>query len=388
MMQLRSINLILVCFLLGACQTIPSLKDEARITNENFPQISFNLVRPSTELQNECQNHAAESVFKGCIYYPVPEHAFITAIQDSGVFAAVESGRRQEYKINLSMISKLSEDAESIANATLSGLSLMLIPYEERSEVTATIEVFWHDLLLKSYNYQLPYNKSIAIYKQPALDNRVTEDQQIFANDLVRKLIGDFEKDQVFSTQMISQTLRASNYEQSLTAPDSLGEYKLVNRYTYRSPFLGSMLRYSNPAYNDDIIDVFVYPIKATAWDDQPTTLQVGLDTVRKELELASKQGFIDAIDLSEFQQIRWTQNQIDYTGLYFDGQISYKDSQPQPSSAFLFIAKDKFVKIRAKTPADFAKPLVKKLMEAIEVPDESVFMAEIRQTERNKQFN
>lgn len=359
---------------MAGCSSLPD-SQPTRLSNESFPAIQLVGSEPSATLRTQCHTFAEQGALTSCNHSPIQTEYVKQALIDSLVFEAVTSDYGlAEYNMVISSVELVKETAADISKAAIAGASLLLIPTTYQTQVAVEVDVYWDKLPLTTYQFTLPYQKTVSLYQDRA------ESSQQFADTLVEKLVNKAEADGIFKPSYIHAKLKTSDYQESLTVPDYLGEYQLLGQQLFRHPMLGTQVRYQNPAYDEDILDLFIYPINQLDWQNSDQVITEELMTVQHELVNLKSQGYIRDYQFKPMQPIEITLAGELYQGKFFEGVLSYKEKEDEPSSTFVFVMEDKFVKIRTSTPAYFAMPYIKQLVTDLQVPQVSEFMQSYRQ--------
>ncbi|MGL6162127.1 hypothetical protein [Microbulbifer sp.] len=182
----------------------------------------------------------------------------------------------------------------------------------------------------------------------------------------------------------------ASNYEVDLRAPEETENFVLVNKEVYDDPLLGIILEYENKRYPTDNIDVFVYPVSRTNWDDRDSVIDDELKSVLQEIDRAIEYGYYASREEEETGAWSFSSGERNFKGGKSSFALHSKDNVMLHSNAYVFIAEDKFIKFRTSfdsraTVEWDGDEAVKELLPAIEVPLESVYMKNLRAAHREK---
>ncbi|GAA0549148.1 hypothetical protein GCM10009098_15970 [Rheinheimera aquimaris] len=342
-----------------------------------YPPVSFFITRPTAELNQQCLQFADDSVMQHCQINQFDASLYWQQLYGSGLFERVMfAGEGTDYQVLVSTANMSRETAADITKAAVAGATLMLLPVTNEFSVKAEVTVLWRDLVLKRFSYDVPFSHTMSLFHKP------DGGAQHFAQTLMSYFLRDIEQQQVFSGAFLLSALQDSDYLQQLKAPAQLGDFQLAGQHIYNDPLAGTQLRYINQNFIDDYIDVFVYPIRRTDWQEPSLVMHDELENVRKELQLFYQQQN-KIMKLQEAKTISWQHESGDFHGSYFE--LTIEDIESLPSSTYLFIAEDKFIKLRCTFGADHAESLVKALIPKIIVPDESLFMATLRQRFREQ---
>lgn len=352
--------------------------------NENtLPPLAVFYDSPSEELSKACKSFNDESAFQYCHVNVVEPQYYYQSLADSKMFQEVMfADKEAEYKVAFSTVNLHSEKAAELSNIALSSASLFLIPMTSEQEVRAEVSVYWRNVKIKQYDYQLPYVSKTSLFTQ------LDEADKRFSQNLASHFIADAQKDNLFSSEYLAQVLQSSDYTASLNVPVTIADFQRVEQYTFRDPFFGTMITYMNPDYLNDKIDLFVYPIRKIDFADHQTALAEESANIRKEIELVIREQAWTDLTFTDVKTMQQSVEGAQIDGLYFSGSYKNELQEEVFTSVFLFAYKDKFVKFRATFPEQFLSDHVAQALTQISVPDESLFMARLRQQSREKQIN
>lgn len=373
-----------VATLLVGCGATPNNHVADYETNVAFkyPPISVFYDSPSETLKQQC--HAFnQKALSYCSENNIESIYFWQDLKTTGMFEDVYyADRDSEFKIAFATVGMHSENAGDITKAALAGATLLLVPMTTEQEIRVEVGIYWRNIKVKQYDYQLPYISTVSLFSNP------TDADKNFAQTLVSHVIADIQKDDLFSPSTISTALKATDYNENLVVPDAIGDFQLARQFSYYDPFLGNQTTYVNPDYGNDLIDLFVYPIRKTDFEDTQAVLAFESTNIRKELEIVIKEQKWQDLTFSEAQPVTYVKDGVEYQGIGFDGSYTNELGEETFTSVYLFALEDKFVKWRASFPAEFIKQQVTELMPQISVPSESLFMAKLRQNSRKQEMN
>lgn len=375
----RLCSLLLAILLLSACATTPNrhVADYDKNAGAVYPPVSFFISPPSNQLMEECTAFDNASVMQHCNINQFDSALYWQQLYTSGLFEKVSfGGKDSDYQVVISTANMSRETATDITKAALARATLLLVPVDNDFPVRAEVAVLWRSILIKRFDYSVPFSQTMSLFHKPE------DGARNFAETLVSYFLRDIEQEQVFSGAFLLSALNDSDYIHDLKAPDQLLDFNLIGQYVFPNPLFGTQLRYANPKFQDDYLDVFVYPIRRTDWQDTHDVIQQELDNSREETELFYQEQQKPLV-LERNQDIRWQQDGREFYGGYFEGHVD--DLEPLPTSTYVFIQGDKFIKLRCSFPAEYAEQLVKVLLSALMVPDESLFMTQLRQHHRTE---
>ena len=171
--------------------------------------------------------------------------------------------------------------------------------------------------------------------------------------------------------------LAPSNYKSDLKFPVKVYSLEYVRQHIFENPFWGIQLRYAHIFSPNDILDVYIYPIPATSWEQYMEVLKNETQAVVKEIGMAVKKGHYSSAIAGET-------NEIDLEGLKGAKtlvEIISPEGEHYQSYIYLFIKQDKFIKLRFSflkgngTGLPDSDVLARELVSEISVPKESPFM-------------
>lgn len=378
-MTLRYIAILVFVGLLSACVNTPNKNIASYDKNAGtvYPPIGFFITRPTAELNQQCLTFADESVMQHCQVNQFDASLYWQQLNASGLFEQVMFAREgTDYQVLVSTANMSRETAADITKAAVAGATLLLLPVTNEFTVKAEVTVLWRDLVLKRFSYDVPFSHTMSLFHKPE------EGAEHFAQTLMSYFLRDVEQQKVFSGAFLLSSLQDSDYLQQLKAPAQIQDFQLAGQHIFNDPLAGTQLRYINPNYADDYIDLFVYPIRRTDWQDLTPVMQDELENIREEIALFYRQQNKN-LTLQENKQIHWQHAQQHFQGSYFE--LTVEDVESLPGSTYLFIVGDKFIKLRCTFGADHAEAIVKAMLPDISVPEESLFMATLRQRFRQQ---
>lgn len=381
-MRWRSFHALpVLVLLLTACQSHNPAPVAFYRTDPNatLPPISFYTKKPSAELAQNCKpdqcgedNRILERIY--------------TQLQQSGAFEEVSVGNmnRADYGVHVTLRRFTpGTTADGLAKAVVAGATLLLVPVSMKNEYKSEYVVTWRNVKIAEYAFDTPFDHKVSLYDDPL------KQLDYVAESIASQFIAAAQGDAVFSSERIYSTLKAEDYHRDLKPPLQLGAYKHTNFLLYPDPLLGAQLRYQNEKTADEINDVFIYPIRQTVWADQDKTSAMELDNAVKDIDLAVKAGAYKTASLGTHEMLKFSVNGATLTGHVVSGNLIWKDGRATTDYLYVFLLKDKYVKFRFSVPNDSAsrRPQLDEFVAAFlreaTVPDESFFMASLRQQQR-----
>ena len=257
----------------------------------------------------------------------------------------------------------------------------MLLPVQLSYDIKSEFAVHWRGIEIKQYAYDMPVTRTISI-----LSGSPEEQDEMFADALVSHFLKDSQSDNIFSGEFLAGAIQASDYVNDLVVPKRIGDYFLAGKNVFPDPMLGVSIRYNHGVLSE-YVDVFVYPVRNVDWENVANILEPEAEIVRKDIELMQKQeAYKDVV----FNDSEWFDVESDkgiLKGLHFSSTLVDKNDIGYISLIYLSLIKDKVIKFRATRQDPTVKfdiyPFVKEALNKIDPPDESMFMASLRQNAR-----
>jgi hypothetical protein len=380
------ITLLTIIFSAG-CATTNQMDIATFESNPNLklPPISVFMKRPSDLFRGECSEFDNKSVLNHCELNNIDLGKFRDEVKSSGIFQDVfYADGDVGYRILLTTGLYNREGGGDLGSAVIAGATLMLAPMIITANVKVEASLYWYEYELKHFSYDLPMEIRASL-----LTMNQDTDQDI-AKSIASHVISDIQKEDLFSPELLSQSIQSSNYKADLTTPDSVSEYTKAGLNIYNHPFFGVQVRYLNELFNTDYADVFIYPVRSPEWENQKTILDKEMTNIRKDIELSQKENQLTPLNYDEVKFIQMDYGTKKVPVLFFEHEYSDTLSNIFTSRTYLTIKKDKFLKIRHTFIKDDAQKSIsynfaKELFNKISVPDESLFMAKIRKQWRDK---
>ena len=372
--------------LLGACAGQPG-QQIPRQAVPDYPPVSLFYKYPSESLDSECRAFDDQSLLHHCVSNQFDIRTLQHALEQSGKFQQVAlADDNAPYQVLTSIAVLDQESGGELGNAALSGATLMMVPLVMEKTLRAEVVVTWQELPIKLYDYTIPFEFSASLFTAgDSYDKKITA-------SITERLLADLQQENVFSGNYLMAALDASDYERDLRVPDAVDDYFLDQKYVLNNPFHGALLTFQHKQFAFDRAEVFVYPIRTTSWQDAGALSAREADNLRMELNAMVNQGQIRALDLGEVKPLQWQVGGQNYQGAFYTGMLTDQEGQTGRTATYIFTKEDKFVRVRAVFPmqedsieAQNPDGFVKALLEHIQPPGESVFMARLREQRRQQ---
>lgn len=351
-------------------------------TPGQLPPITMYVNEPSTELAAQCDSRRCQPNGQVMV-------AVFSQLQRSEVFRLVNNGKHgnEDYGVNVALRQTWTGDqVTETAQVMAAAATLFIIPATSKQEYLSEITVTWRGVKLGEYRYATPMDSSVSLFDEPNAQQKIPG---YVAQNIVSRFISDVQGDDIFSSDRLYAELKADDYRNALRVPTHVGGFRHTDKHIYPDPFVGAQLRFEAPAGAAGVYDVFVYPIRRADWSDNDATLREEMIVVAKDVELAQKNGMYQRAEFEAPQAFQAVHGTHQRNGLHMRGQLQTNDGELLSSEVYLFIEKDKFVKFRLSTPATATlepaqrEAFVAELMASLQVPDESLFTANLRQRVR-----
>lgn len=373
---------------LSGCMSSNPLPPAFYSTSEEhqFPAVAVYLKRPGDKIAQDCSEAS-------CFQDDAMMNAIYWQLRGSQTFAQVEPGTSgsADYALHISVHRfHTGNQAGEFAQTMVSAATLLLVPATVEYEYRTEIAVTWRKAKLAEYSYVTPMNQTLSLFNAPG---EVTRRESYVAENVASRFIADAQGDGLFSSEKLYASLKAEDYRRDLKVPEQAGELRHFSTHIFPDPFAGVQLRFQPPSRHDAAYDAFVYPIRRTDWSDTSAALREEMETAGKDIALALKAGHFKQAEFGAPQPYQAQAGNPRSDGLRMEGQVQYEGSEPLRSQVYLFIKKDKFIKFRITEPAaaaddpQYRERFVAALMATLEVPDESLFMAELRQQARRAEI-
>lgn len=352
----------------------------------DLPPIGVFYSELNESLRGDCLEFRSRSMLHYCRENSFDLSELAQALSASGRFnGVIARDLRPDYQILVSSAEFQFDGADSMAGAVVSGASLMLIPMKVETTLKTEFTVMWRGNVVDRFSHEMPVDHSISLFTSlEAYDQNV-------AKALAEAFLKDVDTHNSMSASRLVKALDASDYEADVIIPEELAEFRLTGRHLYRDPFLGTMLSFNHHQFTFDRIDVFIYPIRATDWNNTQEVIEGELESVRAEIKYIEQEGHINNVELGSSDIRRWTVDSTSIPVGFTDGYYVDAQSERLYTSTYVFIQEDKFVKVRASFPKNQNEPtvtapddFVRALIPSLTVPEESLFMARLRKSHRD----
>lgn len=355
------------------------------LPDEKLPPVSIYFQTPSDELSEFCSNYDKQSAWHFCATNNVRLQYFYEEFKNTNLFENVYYAESDvDFNILISVANYSQTSGKSIGQNTLSAATLLIAPLTSKETYRVDAALVWNGELIEQYQQDIPF---------VANSNLFTADQNDsadIAKSITSHIVKDFQEKNVFAPENVGKKLNASNYTDGLILPEYSSEYELNSRKVFHNPLYGSLGRYVHEQFDFDSIDVFVYPIRHWALDNSEKLLSRELEIVQKEINIFLKENdipeahfespqlySIDRVINGETEKLQITSVKGSYI----------VDNQTQINTViYLYQLKDKYVKYRASYAndadlTDQIKRFVEVNAQELQVPEESLFMAKLRQS-------
>jgi hypothetical protein len=336
-----------------------------------FDGVAVFSLKPNEDLKVACS--AAAQTKKGsiqpaqdtaCLVNDIAMNDLAQALRDTGAFGVVDiGGMEQDFGI---------------------AIGTSLSPRRPTS-IRVTSLLLWRGQQIDELNYELPY--------AALMRKRGGNDPSQLARSITAHIVHDVITEGAFTPERVHQALGSSDYENAMIAPAELSSFTKYSLHKFVDPMLGIAVRYRHFNPQSGHIDLFVYPIRATQWQDAQAILADESVSVRQDLMRMKDQGVHQLVRLNDDEFLNWPGPFGNVDLLYFDGEIANADFQPFDTSTYIYLRQDKLVKVRATRPRnapsatdsgqsmqESVEEFVMQLLPSLQVPAESVYMRQIRQ--------
>ncbi|GEM_PF-2718208 len=229
------------------------------------------------------------------------------------------------------------------------------------------ITTSWRGVPIDEYNVSTPVKDDSSV--------------ELTAKEIFNHWVSHVEYSDVLNAKIIYRALNASDYENQLKLPSTVGEFMMQQRALYRDPMQGSITRYVHPEYSDAVFDVSVYPISPFVHnvdlsDDELISAELGAE--KQQLMLLIEGSDIPGYNISEIEDAQLDVSESSYKGYKLKVALN-TEFEPAYSTQYVFKKGDKFVKLTGNFPDRVMEMLVKQSLPQIIVPPESAFMKAMR---------
>ncbi len=182
----------------------------------------------------------------------------------------------------------------------------------------------------------------------------------------------------------------ATSYHASNITPSMTEGFALMNKKVFDEPMLGVQYKYENKSFPEDLIDIYIYPIGQSSWEDTDTTLNGEIHHALQDIDTVIKHGIYKSRSTEQLTDFIFTHEKQKFTGKKAQLTITNPQDELSYSDIYLFIAQDKFIKFRTSFNSKYTRKwtgddIVKELLPEINVPTESVYMKNIRAEHKKK---
>ncbi|WP_444886961.1 hypothetical protein [Microbulbifer sp. JMSA008] len=383
---MRKLLLCLAALSLVGCATTDEYSVEKYSGFEqSLPALSLFAKMPGEDFERRCNDYSESSLLKYCQYGVVDYTELLGQLEASTAFSSVHSGNDDiPYQLLITSAGYSEEGIEDIGEAVIAGATLMLAPMRTTQDIHIDAILTWHGLPLKRYQLEFPFTTTISLFTSPLAAKR--DLAKVVAGELIALL----QEDRVMAPEYLYQSIGASDYHSALNLPESVGEYVSNPLVLASHPLFGAQTRYVHRQFQFDSVDVFVYPIPNWEWGDLKQAQVEELDRVREELELVEREAQWQVLDLSEEASEIWRVQGQDMPVTRLSGYFLAADGERFDTHTYLFVRKDKFIKVRASFSGEGrsreeVETFARGLIAQANVPSESRFMANVRENWRER---
>ena len=358
---------------------------EARPNADKYPPLSLYSMTPRDEFRLPCEEHHDSAVLNYCVLNELDIELIRWQFTKSGLFErAIVADPESDYQLLVSTARYGSESAADLGTAAVAGATLMLLPLNVDYTIKVDAVLTWRGLPLDEFAYELP--ATISVHVSNAADDFDDDLAQSVGSHLIR----DLQKRNSFAPSVLHRSISSADYTEDLQVPEELHGFLKQDVKVFRDPLYGSVVRYSNDAVGYGGIDVFVYPVRATDWEDERALLEQESKSLRLDMDLMRKEGAWAQFELGEDEWLDGPGAEASKPVLRFSGVFANAEMVPFDTWAYLAIREDKFVKVRASMDRNRElepdiERFVKALLDEITVPEESLFMARARKAVRDE---
>ncbi|GAA5444205.1 hypothetical protein Misp06_02391 [Microbulbifer sp. NBRC 101763] len=353
---------------------------------QSLPPVTLFAKIPEPDFERRCDEFANGSLLKHCQFDVIDYQELHRELESSGIFDLVLLGEDEvPYQLLITSAGYLEEGAEDIGGAVIAGATMMLAPLSTSRDIHIDATLTWHGLPLRRYQFEIPFTSRISLLTPAGKADRD------LAKAVASELISRLQQDQVMAPELLFQTIEASDYHQTLNLPESVGEYVSNPLVLANHPLYGAQTRYVHRQFHFDSVDVFVYPIPNWNWEDPKSAQIREVERIRRELALVEREARWQSLDLGEEVSEIWSVHGEATPVTRLSGHFLAADGERFDTHTYLFVRKDKFIKVRAsfagvgRNRAE-VEAFARGLIANAGVPSESKFMAKVRANWRDKQ--
>ncbi|GAB2878541.1 hypothetical protein ACCI51_09020 [Microbulbifer echini] len=384
---MRKILLALIVLLLTGCVVTNeySAADYTR-AEQNLPPISLFAKMPEADFEQRCNDYGDSSLLKHCQFGVLDYAELLRALEGAAAFRSVQLGNEDvPYQLLITSAGYTEEGVEDIGEAVIAGATMMLAPMSTTRDIHVDAILTWHGLPLQRYQLEFPFTTTVNLFTPPEAAKRG------LAQVVASKLIAHVQESGAMAPEYLYRSIGASDYHSALNLPDSVGEYVSNPLELASHPLFGAQARYIHRHFQFDSVDVFVYPIPNWQWEDLALTQVRELDRVREELQLVEREAQWQVLDLSEEASESWRIQGRDTPVARLSGYFLSADGERFDTHTYLFVRKDKFIKVRASFSGQGrsrqdVEAFARGLIAQADVPSESQFMLNVRENWREAQ--
>ncbi|MBT0585742.1 hypothetical protein [Alteromonas oceanisediminis] len=319
-------------------------------TESKLPPASIFSSYSSEKVLQPCAQQANGTRVSDCVEDFIEPSLFLEQIRADAIFSeAAASADGYDYEV-------------LIANVLV----------KPNATLVTEIDVTWRNIPLGHYIYQ----------HDDVSEQADANIKRSLAGDAIAQFMLDVQRDAIFTARHLFTVLNASDYPKDLKLPQAIGQFSLYDMQLYHDPLKGAVARYTNPQFEREVLDIFVYPIfsqHASTSLDAAQRLDNELARDISDIQVVANARNIDDIDIGRVRTIDWHIGNTVYQGAFFDVEAQDEQGEPLYTSTYLFESKDKFIKFSANFPARIADDMVKNALPQITVPDASQMMQTLR---------
>lgn len=356
---------------LVGCQQTPHLTDNAeqRQSPKEGQETQVNAVRPALDFfssymseagSNQCLSKNSNSP---CVEDAIPAEAFFNALKQSQRFVDVlPSSNQHDYQV------LIANEAAQVARTSWQKFQGSVLGDQRYRADTTTyfteISLQWRGLEIHSEMFELD------------VPTQTDPDNAKLASQVVEQWADSSESQGIFTPSYLFAALKASDYQRDLKIPANIGEFENTDTELYPDPFKGVISRYIHPIYENAVMDITVYPILQDINTPLPDLLNFEMQNELHQAQMVA--------------EARQTPLVVDVPPSPFEsaGNSGYRlalsatgtDGEPMFATSYVFKMEDKIVKFSGTFPPRIADDLVSRTLPLMNVPGESVLMAELRQ--------
>ena len=349
------------------------------LTEHRLPEISLFYKKASEGFYKECEDFNRSSTQKHCEINNVDLRSIRDAFQETELFErATLADQTADYKLLITTATYTHNTAEDGTSAYLAGATLLMAPISITQTIKLDVSLEWLGLEVDRRQIDIPFTRKISLLSL----NQDT--QQDIATSVSSHLLKHFQEEDVFSATLIAGRLESADYNIQLELPETLAPYIRDETHIYHHPLHGAQARYIHEVFDFEVMDVFIYPIRQTDWSDQRHSLSTEAQHFREELMVLQGEGEISNLKFQDEQYHLWSIGDHNLTVIHLPVEFKTGENINYTSHCYIFIKNDQFIKIRSSFSentgeAPDVETFTKGIASTIKVPEESVFMAQLR---------